>query len=80
VRTPSGYHLYFDGDIPSSNGKIAKHIHARGNDGRFYILVPPSIVDGKLYIGDHDGPPDFTELTPLPSFLRDWAKSDRARK
>jgi hypothetical protein len=54
VITPSGgLHLYYAGDMPSSNGKIGRFIDVRGSDGRFFIMVPPSIVNGKEYIAEH---------------------------
>jgi hypothetical protein len=48
VRTPSGgMHLYFRG-TRQGNGSIARHgIDFRGLGG--YVLVPPSVVDGKPY-------------------------------
>lgn len=48
VRTPSGgLHLYYRG-TRQGNGSIARHgIDFRGLGG--YVLVPPSVVDGKPY-------------------------------
>lgn len=73
VTTPSGgKHLYYKGDMPSSNGKVAKHIDTRGNDGKFYIMVPPSIVAGVPYQAPYEGPPDDFDIAPLPPFLVNW--------
>jgi len=48
VRTPSGgRHLYFDGHGPTSVDKIGPGVDTRGKGG--YVLVPPSVVNGKRY-------------------------------
>jgi putative DNA primase/helicase len=74
VTTPSGgLHLYYRGDLPSSNGKIAKHIDARGSDGKYYIMVPPSIVGGVPYRGQVDGPAWPELIFDLPPFLQNWS-------
>lgn len=48
VETPrGGFHLYYSGTIPSSVQKLGAHVDTRGAGG--YVLVPPSVVDGKKY-------------------------------
>lgn len=48
VETPrGGFHLYYRGRIPSSVQKLGEHVDTRGVGG--YVLVPPSVVDGKRY-------------------------------
>lgn len=48
VRTASGgTHLYFLGTLPPSVRKLGPGIDTRGR--RSYVLVPPSVVDGKPY-------------------------------
>jgi|SRR5271170_5421425 len=42
VDTPrGGVHLYFKGDLPPSQSKLAPHVDTRG--GGSYVLVPPSV-------------------------------------
>jgi hypothetical protein len=49
VATPSGgLHLYFNGSLPPSVRKLGPGIDTRGQ--RSYVLVPPSVVNGKPYI------------------------------
>jgi hypothetical protein len=55
VRTPrGGYHCYFHGSLPPTASKLAKDVDTRGRGS--YVLVPPSVVDGKPYtvIDDRD--------------------------
>ena len=53
VRTPrGGAHLYYKGSLPPTAGKLAEHIDTRGRNS--YVLVPPSIVNGKSYEVLHD--------------------------
>lgn len=54
VSTPSGgLHAYYTGST-QRNGRIpGKHIDYRGAGG--YVLAPPSVVDGKTYVGDTGG-------------------------
>ena len=53
VRTPrGGAHLYYKGSLPPTAGKLAEHIDTRGRTS--YVLVPPSVVNGKPYEVLHD--------------------------
>ncbi len=49
VRTPSGgRHMIYEGQIPSSQSKLAPHVDTRGVGG--YTLLPPSILaNGRAY-------------------------------
>lgn len=63
VRTPrGGYHYYFNGSLRSSASKLAPHVDTRGVGG--YVLVPPSIIDGKAYEVSHD-----VDVLPVPSWI-----------
>lgn len=63
VTTPrEGRHIYFVGSIPSSAGKLGPHIDTRGEGG--YVLVPPSVVNGRSYTITRD-----CELAALPSWI-----------
>lgn len=57
IRTPrGGQHLYFAGSLPASQGDLKKGL-GPGVDTRgvgSYVLVPPSIVNGKAYEVQHD--------------------------
>lgn len=70
VRTPrGGRHIYFSGTLPGTQGHLRGGLGA-GVDTRgrgSYVLVPPSIVDGKAYevLHDHD-------IAPLPTWLARW--------
>jgi len=72
VRTPrGGHHYYFMGSIRSTVGKLAPHVDTRGRLG--YVLVPPSIVEGKPYVATDDREPE-----PLPHWVHDTLdRSDR---
>lgn len=53
VVTPrGGRHLYFKGSIPTSASKLGAHVDTRGVGG--YVLVPPSVVNGRGYGVAHD--------------------------
>jgi hypothetical protein len=55
VRTPSGgFHLYFRGSLPSTVRNLGPGIDTRGRDG--YVLIPPSVVNGKPYAVEEDRP------------------------
>lgn len=63
VRTPrGGWHLYYEGSGKSSAGRLAEHVDTRGIGG--YVLVPPSIVNGKPYWLEKE-----TEYTPVPEWI-----------
>lgn len=67
VRTPrGGRHLYFEGSCPSSIRKLFKGqpIDTRGVGG--YVLIPPSIVDGKPYTVEKE-----IDLAPLPAWVNE---------
>lgn len=71
VLTPrGGQHLYFKGTGPSTVGErgLGTHVDTRGVGG--YVLVPPSIVDGKPYTVLHDR---------LPADLPAWIIERLAR-
>lgn len=47
-RTPNGgWHYWFKGQGKCTVKKIAPHIDTRGEGG--YVLLPPSVVDGRPY-------------------------------
>jgi hypothetical protein len=49
AATPrAGSHLWFKGDAPSTVQKLGPKLDSRGEGG--YVLVPPSIVQGKPYV------------------------------
>lgn len=63
VRTPNGgLHLYFEGDLPPSQSRLGPHIDTRG--GGSYVLIPPSVVNGKPYTVEVD-----TDPAPLPTWI-----------
>lgn len=65
VTTPSiGQHLYYVGSVPTTAQKLAPGVDTRGIGG--YVLVPPSIVDGRPYVADHF-PPSEWDMAPLPA-------------
>lgn len=75
VATPrAGRHFYYEGSLPPTASRIADKIDTRGQ--RSYVLVPPSIVNGKPYalIEDRD-------FAPLPDDIkaRVAARSDPAK-
>ncbi len=64
VETPrGGQHLYFEGSLPSSASKLAQKIDTRGRGS--YVLVPPSIVNGKPYSVLHD-----RDIATLPEWIK----------
>lgn len=63
VQTPrGGRHLYFVGSLPSTASKLATHVDTRGKDG--YVLVPPSVVNGRPYEVLYD-----RAIAPLPDWI-----------
>lgn len=63
VRTPrGGLHLYFAGELPPSSSKLAPKVDTRGRGS--YVLVPPSVVDGKIYEVAND-----TDIAALPGCI-----------
>jgi len=65
VTTPSdGYHIYLAGNAPNSVGKreLGDGIDVRGQGG--YVLGPGSVIDGKPYTIENDGP-----IAEAPSWL-----------
>jgi hypothetical protein len=75
VTTPrGGSHLYYKGSLPPTAGKLAEHIDTRGRNS--YVLVPPSVVDGKPYVVKHDRP-----LAELPAGIAETlAKASETQK
>lgn len=63
VRTPSGgLHRYYAGSLPPSVAKLGPKFDTRGRGS--YVLVPPSVVDGKPYEVLHD-----REIAPVPAWI-----------
>jgi hypothetical protein len=63
VATPrGGQHLYFEGALPPSVGRVGKAIDIRGDAS--YALLPPSMCGGKPYrrLNDRD-------IAPAPTWL-----------
>lgn len=64
VTTPrGGRHIYFMGSLPASTSKLGPHIDTRGRGS--YVLVPPSVIDGKLYEVTYHG----RQPTDLPTWI-----------
>ena len=74
VATPrGGRHLYFQGSLPGSVGKLGRGIDTRGRGS--YVLVPPSIVAGRHYTVLDDRDP-----APLPAWIAErLGHSERTR-
>ncbi len=69
VRTPrGGFHFYFKGTGPSTSGKLAAHIDTRSIGG--YVLLPPSMVNGKTYIAENN-----LDYAPLPPWVSEKLKT-----
>ncbi len=67
VQTPNGgRHLYFEGELPSTVRKLVpkEPIDTRGVGG--YVLVPPSIVEGRTYEVLNDA-----DIARLPGCIKD---------
>ena len=68
VRTPrGGLHLYYQGNLPSSQHRLAPHIDTRGQgvSGKWtYALIPPSVIEGKEYELAVD-----IDVAPVPDWL-----------
>lgn len=68
VETPrGGQHWYFTGDLPPTASKIAPKVDTRGLNS--YVLVPPSIINGKPYAVIHD-----RDIAPVPLWVSDAVK------
>lgn len=68
--TPSGgRHLWFRGSLPGPTaGRLGEGIDTRGR--RSYVVVPPSVVDGRPYTGHV---PERWELARLPEWITEAA-------
>jgi hypothetical protein len=76
VRTPSGgKHLRYRTTEKFGNCRLAKNVDVRSSAG--YVLVPPSVVDGKAYRVEID-----MEPAPLPQWVADrlCAAAERQRE
>ncbi|MGH6796594.1 MAG: bifunctional DNA primase/polymerase [Methylocella sp.] len=63
IGTPSGgVHLHYTGVTGSSVRKLGRGIDTRGVGG--YVLLPPSVIDGREYTVLHDRP-----AAPLPLWI-----------
>lgn len=63
VTTPSGgRHLYYEGSVRPTTGKLAEKIDTRGVGS--YALLPPSVINGKSYVVSDD-----RELAPMPEWV-----------
>jgi hypothetical protein len=73
VKTPRGAHLYFKGSLPPTTGELGEHIDTRGVGS--YVLVPPSIVDGKTYEVLHD-----RDIAELPAWVAERVQRPDERR
>lgn len=52
VETPRGRHLYFKGELPPTQSKLADHVDTRGRGS--YALLPPSRIGDRTYRAVND--------------------------
>jgi hypothetical protein len=65
VATPrQGWHVYFEGEGPSTVRKLAPGIDTRGAGG--YVVAPPSVIDDGKSRGEYSGDTEWAPLVPLP--------------
>lgn len=63
VQSPrGGIHYYFVGSVPPSASKLAPHVDTRGRSS--YVLIPPSVVNGKHYRVHND-----RDIVALPAAI-----------
>ena len=63
VETPrGGFHIYMEGEGPTSSSKLAIGVDTRGKGG--YVLAPPSYVDDGKSKGRYTGAPHLDALQP----------------
>ena len=75
VRTPrGGWHIYLAGSLPPTAGKLGSGIDTRGHGS--YVLMPPSIVEGRPYLGLAE-PPAPWDVMPLPDWIAAAVTQDR---
>jgi hypothetical protein len=78
VTTPNGgRHLYFNGSLPPSANDLGPKVDTRGRGS--YVLVPPSVVNGRPYTVEGEtrlDPPEDWEIAALP----DWISTALAAK
>jgi hypothetical protein len=78
TKSPNGRHLFYAGDVGSTNDeRIAPDIDLRGGDGKFYLILAPSVVGGRRY----EGPiaPDPATMAPLPAWIAAASPKGAAR-
>lgn len=75
VYTPGGgIHLHFFGSLPPTHSRIAEKIDTRGVGS--YVLLPPSIVDGKPYTWRDEQ----EDPAPLPAWVEPLTRSVHEHK
>ena len=74
IHTPrGGLHYWFTGSCPSTVSKLGPKLDTRGEGG--YVLVPPSIVNGKEYTYETD----VDDIAPGPGWINQ-ALADGSRE
>lgn len=74
TETPrGGSHHYYEGVGPSTVGKIAPHIDSRSIGG--YVLVPPSVIDGKYYRLKNE-----TEYSSIPAWVSEAIATSQSHR
>lgn len=68
ISTPrAGFHVYLEGEGPSTVSKLAKGIDTRGANG--YVLAPPSVVSDGKSNGEYAGDLSWVDPVPVPPAL-----------
>lgn len=62
VKTPRGFHAYYEGSLPPTASRLGDNIDTRGEGS--YVLVPPSSVGGLSYKVENILP-----YAPLPDWI-----------
>lgn len=72
ITPRGGCHDYYAGSLPGTQSKIAPHVDTRGRSS--YVLVPPSIVNGKPYRWQCDWPFHDFSAPDIPEWIVEKCK------
>lgn len=74
VKTPRGWHLYYQGELPPTQSKLAEHVDTRGRGS--YALLPPSRTEHGAYAWD-EAAGDIA--APVPEWVVSLASAKREK-
>ncbi len=68
-----GIHLFYAGSLPPTQSKIAEHVDTRGRNS--YVLLAPSVVNGRQYEWQCEAPFGSWDLPDVPDWIVEACRS-----